>query len=65
MKKIRVIPINLFLIVILIKRRLWRRFSGPSRASGLEMLNSFQASQNTTCWFPAKPFLEIDLIERA
>ncbi|PTS87684.1 hypothetical protein DBR27_24170 [Flavobacterium sp. HMWF030] len=33
------------------------------RASGFEMLNSFQASQNTTCRFPAKPFLEIDLMK--
>jgi hypothetical protein len=65
MKKIRVIPINLFPYVILINADFGGVFQLPARASGFEMLNSFQASQNTTCWFPAKPFLEIDLIERA
>ncbi|MGO4773508.1 hypothetical protein ACEN2I_17765 [Flavobacterium sp. W22_SRS_FK3] len=45
------------------KRRLRRRFPAPGRASGFEMQKVFQAAQNTTCWFPPKPFLEIDLMK--
>lgn len=53
--------INLSPFIILIKRRLRRRFQAPARASGFELRKAFQAAQNTTCWFPAKPFLEIDI----
>lgn len=32
----------------------------PRRASCFEMLNSFQASQNTTCYFLSKIILPMD-----
>ena len=59
------LSINLFPILILIKRRLRRRFPAPGRASGFELLNSFSAAQNTTCYFPAKILLDMVLMERA
>ena len=39
------------------KNRLRRFFNPLKRASGFEMRNSFQASQNTTCRCPATTFL--------
>ena len=40
-------------------------FPAPAGASGFEMRNSFQASQNTTCRCPVTTYLGMDLIERA
>lgn len=53
------------LVVILIKRRLRRRFPAPGRASCFELRKAFPASQNTTCYFPAKILLDMVLNKRA